>query len=63
MAILKHLAMLLAVIGTLNWGVVGIFDYNVVNELFGSSSITAEIIYILVGLSGLYLLANWIKGD
>lgn len=44
---------ILLVIGGLNWGLVGLFDFNVVSALFGQSAL-ASMVYILVGLSALY---------
>lgn len=48
-------ALVLIVIGGLNWGLVGFFDYNLVDSLFGVGSALARIIYALVGLSALYV--------
>jgi hypothetical protein len=45
----------LVIIGALNWGLVGIFDFNLVAALFGEESALSRIVYTLVGLSGLYL--------
>lgn len=52
----KIVAMLLLVIGGINWGLVGLFDYNLVTTIFGNWDIVVKVIYILVGLSGLYAL-------
>lgn len=49
-------AIVLSVIGAINWGLVGLFDFNLVSALFGPMSTLSRIIYVLVGLSGLYLL-------
>lgn len=49
-------AIILSVIGAVNWGLVGLFDFNLVSALFGPMSSVSRIIYVLVGLSGLYLL-------
>lgn len=46
----------LVIIGGLNWGLVGLFNFNLVDELFGAESTLSQIIYILVGLSAVYLL-------
>jgi hypothetical protein len=48
-------SIVLAVIGAVNWGLVGLFDFNLVSTLFGPMSTLSRIIYVLVGLSGLYL--------
>ena len=48
-------AIVLAVIGAVNWGLVGLFDFNLVSAIFGPMSTLSRIIYVLVGLAGLYL--------
>ena len=48
-----------AVIGTLNWGLVGIANVNLVDQVLGAGSALAKLVYILVGLSGLALLASY----
>jgi len=50
---LDWIALILLIIGGLNWGLV-IFDSNIVTMLFGAWPIIATIIYALVGLSALY---------
>lgn len=49
-------ALILVVIGGLNWGLIGFFEYNLVDELFGVNSTLSRIIYALVGLAALYVL-------
>lgn len=53
---LSWVAIVLAVIGALNWGLVGLFEFNLVGALFGDLSPLSRIIYILVAISGIYLL-------
>ena len=48
-------ALALIIIGGLNWGLVGAFDFNLVDTLFGAMSVLARIVYVLVGLSALYM--------
>jgi len=48
----------IAIIGCLNWGLVGLFQVNPVSQIFGDGFI-GRLIYILVGLSGLCLLASF----
>lgn len=48
------IAMALLIIGGLNWGLVGLFNIDVVASLFGEMSTVSRIIYALVGLSALY---------
>lgn len=49
---LEPLALLFMVIGGLNWGMVGLFDYNVVTEIFSDSTVV-DVIYAIVGISAL----------
>ncbi len=47
-------AWLAVVIGALNWGLIGVANLNLVERLFGSSTLS-QVVYILVGLGGLYM--------
>lgn len=49
-------AFVLVIVGGLNWGLIGLFDLNVVTILFGNMSFVENLVYILVGVSALYLL-------
>ena len=49
---------IVAIIGALNWGVIGLTGNNVVEGIFGAGTGITRIIYILVGISGLGLLAS-----
>lgn len=51
--VLKFTGLLLLIIGGLNWGLVGLFDFNLVGYIFGTESFVTRAIYILVGLSAL----------
>jgi uncharacterized membrane protein YuzA (DUF378 family) len=53
---LKILSKLLVIIGALNWGFVGILNFDPVAALFGKKSILSRMVYTLVGLSGVYLI-------
>ncbi len=57
MKALDYTALTIAIIGAVNWGLVGIFRFDLVAALFGSMSWFSRLVYILVGLSGLYLLS------
>jgi uncharacterized membrane protein YuzA (DUF378 family) len=59
--ILCKIAGAIAIIGALNWGLVGIAQVNLIDFLFGAGSATARIIYIFVGLSGIALLGSFFK--
>ena len=52
---LQYFALTIAVIGAVNWGLIGFFNLNLVSLLFGSMSWISRIIYGLVGICGLYL--------
>ena len=51
----------LVIIGAVNWGLIGFFNFNLVAFLFGSMSWLSRIIYALVGLCGLYLISFYMK--
>ncbi|HEY9731581.1 MAG TPA: DUF378 domain-containing protein [Drouetiella sp.] len=51
---LELLAIVLLVIGGINWGLVGAFNYNVVTSLLGDGSTMTRVVYALVGLCALY---------
>ncbi|MBI4208478.1 MAG: DUF378 domain-containing protein [Deltaproteobacteria bacterium] len=52
---------LLVIIGALNWGLVGIFQLNVVDAIFGEMSILGRVLYSLVGLAGVMKLITCFK--
>ena len=53
---LTYLALTIAIIGAGNWGLIGAFRFDLVAALFGEMSVLSRIVYVLVGVSGLYLL-------
>ena len=51
------LALILVIIGAINWGLIGLFSFDLVASLFGGqTSMLSRIIYSLVGLAGVYSL-------
>ena len=50
---LYKIALVISIIGCINWGLVGIFNFNLVEYLFGDEIMLTRIVYILVLLSGL----------
>ena len=54
MKVIDTIALILVIIGALNWGLIGIFNFNLVDTLFGAMSIISKVIYILVGISGIW---------
>ena len=70
MRIVKSLALLLTIVGALNWLLVGIAQFDLVATLtgdsFGETNVISSVIYILVGVSGIVLLptlASWLSSD
>lgn len=58
---LDWVCLILLIVGGLNWGLVGIFDFNFVSLITGNANIIERIIYILVGLSSLYVIGAMLK--
>lgn len=52
---LDWIALILVIVGGLNWGLVGIFKFDLVAAIFGQMGIVSRIVYTLVGLSAIYL--------
>lgn len=48
-------ALILLVIGGINWGLIGVFKWDLVAAIFGDLSIVSRIVYTLVGLSAIYI--------
>lgn len=61
MKILDTIALILVIIGGLNWGLIGFFQFNLVNSIFGDYSILSRIIYALVGLAAIYSISFFMK--
>lgn len=53
MEILQKIALIFTVIGAINWGLIGFFDFNLVATLFGDASMLTRIIYMIVGIAGI----------
>ena len=58
MKMLHMVAFLLVIVGALNWGLVGLFDFNLVTTLVGSMPMLEKLVYVLVGFSGVMLAAT-----
>lgn len=52
---LDWIALILVIIGGLNWGLVGIFNFDLVSFLFGDMTALSRVVYTLVGLSAIYI--------
>ena len=53
MNIVQKAALVLTIIGALNWGMIGLFNFDLVSSIFGSMTIVTRTIYTLVGIAGL----------
>ena len=51
--ILQKISLVLTIIGAINWGLIGLFNFNLVDSLFGVDSFLSMLIYILVGIAGI----------
>lgn len=57
MEIVQKIFLAFTIIGAINWGLIGLFDFNLVTMLFGVSTILTKIVYIIVGISGIVNIA------
>ena len=53
---LDYIALIIVFIGALNWGLIGLFRPDLVRMLFGDMSWISRLVYVLVGICGIYLL-------
>ena len=60
---LNLLAVILLVIGGLNWGLVGTTGFDLVRAIFGDMSPLSRIVYTLVGLAAIYQLVTWRRAN
>lgn len=59
--LIDSVALAITIIGAVNWGLIGIFEFDLVAFLFGDMSWLSRIVYIAVGISGLYLLTFFMR--
>lgn len=50
---LYKISLIISIIGCINWGLVGLFDFNLVEFLFGNATLLTRIVYVLVAISGI----------
>ena len=60
-SILDWLATILVVVGALNWGLIGIFNVDLIGAILGNMSFFARLIYILVGAAGAWQVYRMVK--
>lgn len=61
MKFLNCFVLTLVIVGALNWLLVGLFQFNLVDYLFGAGSVLSRIVYVLVGVAGLWSFAFYPK--
>lgn len=54
MKVIDKIILILIIIGAINWGLIGFFEFDLVKTLFGDMTVLTRIIYGLVGISGLW---------
>jgi len=62
MKVLDIIVTVLLLIGGLNWGLVGFFDYNLITTFFGETAVWGRWFYALIGLSALYEVGSFAFG-
>lgn len=63
MKFLDTIALILVIVGAVNWGLIGFFQFDLVAALFGTMTMFSRVVYALVGLAGLYSLSFFAKGS
>ena len=61
MKVLYYIALTLAIIGAINWLLIGLFNFDLVATIFGAMSVMSRIIYVLVGIAGLISIGLYSK--
>lgn len=61
--IIDYSALTVAIIGAINWGLIGLFRFDLVAFIFGDMSWLSRIVYALVGICGLYLITFYMNID
>jgi len=62
MRAINLVTLLLVIVGGLNWGLVGLFDFNLVSAIFGDMSALSRIVYVLVGISAVWQIIPLVRG-
>ena len=57
MRVFNALVLTLVIVGGINWGLIGLFNFNLVEALFGTATWFTRIVYTIVGLAGIYAIA------
>ncbi|MBQ3253604.1 MAG: DUF378 domain-containing protein [Acholeplasmatales bacterium] len=57
MSIIQKIALVFTILGAINWALIGIFSFNLVEFFFNEGTVPTRIVYILIGLTGLFNIA------
>jgi hypothetical protein len=63
MRIVNSITLLLLIVGGLNWGLVGLFGFDLVAAIFGEMTPLSRLVYVLVGASALWQIVPLVRGD
>ena len=63
MAVIDKIALALVIIGALNWGLIGVFSFDLVAWLFGAMSVVTIVIYTLVALGGIWSISLLFRNE
>jgi len=58
MKALHMVAFLLTIVGAVNWGLVGLFDFNLVHTILATAPMLEKLVYVLVGVSAVYIMVT-----
>ncbi len=53
---MKTIALILVIVGGINWGLYGVLGLDLVKTLFGDMSVASKLIYVLIGISAVYMI-------
>ena len=53
MQLLQKIALVFTIIGAIDWGLIGLFDFNLVNAIFGNMDFLETAVYVIVGICGI----------
>jgi hypothetical protein len=61
--VLQLIALIILVIGGLNWGLIGLFEWDLIGSIFGFTSVLTRTIYSVIGLAAVYKILCWIDNE
>lgn len=63
MNVVLVISKILVIVGGLNWGLVGLLDFNLVDSIFGVGSVASRVVYVLVGIAALLTIFDLVPRD